>query len=64
MTITSYNRLRDALIQQRREVTASLQAASRFIDQLGLRDVVITPEKNALSKPAARKAAAPKAKRK
>lgn len=64
MTITSYNRLRDALIQQRREVTASPQAASRFIDQLGLRDVVITPEKTTPSKPAVRKAPVKKAKRK
>lgn len=53
MTITSYKRLKEALIKQRREVTASPQAASRFIDDLGLRDVVIIP-------PPAKNAAAPK----
>jgi hypothetical protein len=60
MTATSYKRLKAALIQQRREVTASPQAASRFIDDLGLRDVVVNanpPTKPALKKAAAHKSA-------
>jgi hypothetical protein len=65
MTITSYKRLKAALIKQRREVTASPKAASRFIDDLGLRDIVVTanppakkaaPKKIAARKPAAKKA--------
>jgi hypothetical protein len=63
MTITSYNRLKAALIQQRREVTASPQAASRFIDDLGLRDVVIIsnpPAKEASSSKADTRKAIPK----
>ncbi|WP_142686035.1 hypothetical protein [Chitinophaga polysaccharea] len=61
MTITSYKRLKQALIKQRREVTASPQAASRFIDDLGLRDIVITSAENAAApKKAATRKAVPK----
>ena len=58
MTITSYNRLKKALIEQRREVTASPQAASRFIDDLGLRDIVVTSNPPVKKDP--KKAVAPK----
>lgn len=44
MTIASYNKLKQALIQLRREVTSSPEAASRFINELGLRDIVISAE--------------------
>jgi hypothetical protein len=50
MTHTSFKMLKAALIKQRREVTASPQAASRFINDLGLRDIVIPSSKKSSAK--------------
>ncbi|UYQ91382.1 hypothetical protein MKQ68_14910 [Chitinophaga horti] len=64
MTDTSYKRLKAALVQQRRDVTASKKAASRFIDDLGLRDIMVapkSPEKSSTGKSAASKSTAKKA---
>lgn len=41
MTHQAYLRLKNALIRQMREVTSSREAASRFIDEMGIRDLLI-----------------------
>lgn len=41
MTLQSYLKLKRALIQRRKEVTASPEAASRYIDKLGIRDLLV-----------------------
>lgn len=41
MTYQTYLRLKNSLIQQMHEVTASREAASRFIDEMGIRDLLV-----------------------
>ncbi|MCW3467623.1 hypothetical protein [Chitinophaga nivalis] len=41
MTQLEYKRIKDALVQQRAKVTASSQEATKLIDDLGIRHIVI-----------------------
>ncbi|WP_186774237.1 hypothetical protein [Chitinophaga pinensis] len=41
MTHQAYLRLKNALIQRKREVANSKEAADRIIDELGIRDLII-----------------------
>ncbi|QHS61000.1 hypothetical protein [Chitinophaga agri] len=56
MTTSSYNRIRALLIEQKRQVTDSSEAAAKLITDLGIRDILV----NASTKKAAPQKAAPK----
>lgn len=61
MTISAYNRIKALLIEQRRQVTSSSEAASQLITDLGIRDILISvPVRKAAPEKAAGKKAAPK----
>jgi len=61
MTTSAYNRIRTLLIEQKRQVTSSSQAASELITELGIRDILVTaPSRKVAPKKAAAKKAAPK----
>ena len=62
MTTASYNRLKKALVAQRRKVTASPAAATRFLKESGLKDVVTGVELAPIREKAIPKKAAPKKK--
>lgn len=61
MTTSAYNRIKTLLIEQKRQVTSSSQAASQLITDLGIRDILVTaPSRKGVPKKAAAKKAAPK----
>ncbi|MEI3797737.1 MULTISPECIES: hypothetical protein [unclassified Chitinophaga] len=61
MTSASYHIIRKALIDQRNLVAQSQEEATKLIDDLGIRSILITDgDGNKTTKPAAKKAAAKK----
>ncbi|GAA3941312.1 hypothetical protein GO495_09255 [Chitinophaga oryziterrae] len=56
MTLHGYKRIKDALVQQRAKVTASPQEATKLIDDLGIRHIVVNPTTNSLKVAPAKKA--------
>lgn len=61
MTTTVYNRIKKALVEQRKKVTASPAAANRFLDESGLKQAVPTVKVAPKKKAAAPKATSKKA---
>lgn len=62
MTTTSYHIIRRALIDQRNRVAHSPQEATKLIDDLGIRNILITDgDGSVTTRPADKKAAAKKA---
>jgi hypothetical protein len=61
MTTSAYNRIKALLIEQKRQVTGSSEAASQLITDLGIRDILVNASASkAAPKKAAAKKAAPK----
>jgi len=50
-----YKEIKNALLAQRRKVTASRKAATNFINEAGIRSIIVSP--NAAVKPKAKKTA-------
>ncbi|NIG57296.1 hypothetical protein [Chitinophaga sp. Cy-1792] len=50
MTAAQYKILKKALVEQRKKVTASPEAANKFLSELGLDKVVMAPPKVTPSK--------------